>query len=121
MPAGPEPDAPAVDDEWDALARANSAPEGVAGGHRISLDVALIHCENHLGASWVCAPERWGAEPDGTLDGCVPVRVVWARFASLQMGRAISSMDTARGIGLAFGGQNADKVCQAAIDDAFPG
>lgn len=61
------------------------------------------------------APLRWG-----TPDGCMPFRVCWAYFHALDMGRALEALDTARGIGLAFGGEDG----RSAIDDvartAFP-
>ena len=126
MPAGEdagdasaaEPSAP--NDPWDALARANTAPEcldGPGSGRRISLEVALLHCELRYGAAWVYAPGRWP-----TVDGCVPVRVVWAYFAALAMGRAIDAIDTARGIGLAFAGdESGERLITGVFDDAFPG
>lgn len=69
----------------------------------------------------MCAPERWGRGPDGTLDGCVPVRIVWARFHSLTMHRAIDVTDTVRGIGLALGsGADSDRARREVFEQAFP-
>lgn len=82
----------------------------------MSFDVALLHLELRLGASWYHAPGRWD-----TSDGCVPIRVVWAWFAALDMARALDALDTSHGIGLAFG---ADEVGRRArmetFDAAFP-
>lgn len=82
----------------------------------ISLEVAFIHCEQHFGPGWVYAPRRWQ-----TTDGCVPHRIVWAYFSALEMGRARTAQDTARGIGLALGSDDAgQRAWAAAYDDAFP-
>ncbi len=104
-------------DGWDDLADANLDQDGVArAGRVIPLEVAFIQCEQHFGPAWVYAPLRWG-----TSDGCVPFTVVWAYFAALAMGRARVSIDTARGIGLAFGSEDAGKrAFTAAVDEAFP-
>lgn len=74
-----------------------------------------MHCEDRLGAAWVYAPGRWNTD-----DGCVPVRVAWARFMSLGMHRSTDAIDTARGIGLALGGEDGDGAATRAQDDAFP-
>lgn len=91
----------------------------------MSFAVALLHCEQRFGGAWVYAPGRWrdGMGDAGTLDGCVPVRVVWAYFAAIQMGRAVDVIDTARGIGLAFGGKeesDATRVRTETFNEAFP-
>jgi hypothetical protein len=109
---------PEAEDEWDALARANTDTERVDGNARpISFDVALLHCELHpaLGAAWIHQPGRWE-----TTDGCVPVRIVWAYFRAIRMQRALFALDTARGIGLAFAGEEGARVFDAALDEAFP-
>jgi hypothetical protein len=78
--------------------------------------VAFLHCEHALGSGWVYAPGRWP-----TADGCVPVYLVFPYFNALTMGRARDAIDTARGIGLAFGSEEAgDRARDAAFDDAFP-
>jgi len=69
-----------------------------------------------FGAAWVYAPGRWD-----TVDGCVPVRLVWSYFAAISMGRALDAIDTARGIGLALGSEEAGaRVRKAIADEAFP-
>ena len=85
-------------------------------GRAISLEMAFLHCEQQLGGAWVHAPSRWA-----TSDGCVPVRVVWVYFRTLRMARARHALDTARGIGLAFGSKDdGHRAATAAFDDAFP-
>jgi hypothetical protein len=78
--------------------------------------VALLHCEHQLGGAWAYAPGRWE-----TSDGHVPVRIVWATFMALRLGRARDVLDTARGIGLAMGGEDAGKNIETAFDEAYPG
>lgn len=108
-------------DEWDALADANTAEDVDDAGRRITLDVALAHCQYAYGASWVCQPARWGAGADGTLDGCVPVRIAWASFSFLVAHDAIEALRVARGIGLAFATEDgAARAFQRAQDDAYP-
>ena len=106
-------------DPWDQLAALNTDTERVNGastGRRVAFEVALLHCELRLGAQFIYAPGRWD-----TADGCVPVRVVWAYFAALTMGQALDALTTARGIGLAFGSEDAGaKARLAAFDDAYP-
>ena len=116
MPAG-EGAATAPADEWDALAAQNLDAHGVARDRRaVPLEVALAHCEARLGAAWVYAPGRWP-----TADGCVPVRVAWATFQFLGMHRAMDALVTARGIGLAFGTEDAGRrAISQAVDEAFP-
>lgn len=77
--------------------------------------MAFAHCEQQLGAAWVYAPGRWR-----TSDGCVPFPVVWAYFGTLRMGHAVASMDTARAIGLAFGGDGGQRAWATVLDEAFP-
>ncbi len=115
--AGDSAEQDTADDPWDELARANTAPESLErNGRRTSLAVALLHCELRLGSAFAYAPERWQ-----TSDGGPPVRIVWAYFGALSMARALDAIDTARGIGIALGG---DKTLRSpvdqAIDDAFP-
>jgi hypothetical protein len=120
VPAGSGRDDSAEIDEWSALIEQNLDKDSVASGRSVPLEVALMHCEARLGAAWVSAPARWGAGPRGTLDGCVPVRVVWARFLSLDMHRAVDVMDTTRGIGLAFGGESSAASARETVEAAFP-
>ena len=120
MPSGGdqgEPTEDAAADPWEQLARANTAPESLSGdGRRLSLAVALLHCELRLGASFAYAPARWK-----TVDGGVPVRIVWAYFAALSLVRATDALDTARGIGIAFGGDEGIRsAADTAIDQAYP-
>lgn len=82
--------------------------------------MALAHCEARLGAAWVCCPARWGRGPDGTLDGCVPVRVVWARFQSLAMHDAKDALETARGINLALSGEDGADVRIRTAAEVYP-
>lgn len=109
----------AADKQWDALVALNTDRErvdGAATGRRIAFDVALLHCELRFGAQFIYAPGRWDTE-----DGCVPVRVVWAYFAALTMGHALDALTTARGIGLAFGSEEAgERARTAAVDEAYP-
>jgi hypothetical protein len=116
VPAGEGERPPA--DEWDQLAAANLNTDGLADGARaIPLEVALLHCEQRLGASWVYAPGRWD-----TADGCVPVRIAWATFTALAMGRALDALTTARGIGLALGsGDAAPRAVEDAFRESYPG
>ncbi|HEY9229345.1 MAG TPA: hypothetical protein VIP11_22040 [Gemmatimonadaceae bacterium] len=119
MPAGSdEGDSADDEDGWGALALANTDTERVDGkARRISLDVAFIQCEHQLGGAWVYAPGRWD-----TSDGCVPVRLVWAYFRALGMARALSAMETAHGIGLAFAGADSAGVRarDETYNDAYP-
>lgn len=119
MPAGGEERAPVADDPWDALLDANTAPRSVGdddGTGRITLELALLHCETSgLTGAWTFAPGRWD-----TADGCVPVRVVWATFAMLSAPRARNVIDTVRGIGLAFGGEKSADAFEQIQRDAFP-
>jgi hypothetical protein len=103
--------------KWEALRRANTADDAVDASDRsIGIEVALFHCEDRLGGSWVHAPGRWA-----TSDGCVPARIVWAYFSALSMGRAVDAITTARGIGLAFGGGDEGARARSAIfDEAYP-
>lgn len=79
--------------------------------------MALLHCELRFGSAFAYAPARWG-----TTDGGPPVRIVWAYFAAVAMGRAMDAMDTARGIGLAFTDPAGAIVSplDAAQNEAFP-
>ncbi len=116
MPAGVGAQPTADEDDWDRLARQNTDSERVDRDARfLPIEVALLHCEQQLGAAWVYAPGRWG-----TSDGCVPFRVVWCYFHALDMRRAVTALDTAHGIGLALGGENAQRSFDAASDQAFP-
>lgn len=76
----------------------------------------FLHCELALGAGWVCAPGRWP-----TSDGCVPIWLVPEYFAALSLRQARAAMDTARGIGLAFGSEDSGRrAWDAAFDEAYP-
>jgi hypothetical protein len=48
------------------------------------------------------------------------VRLVWAYFSALSALRAREVIDTARGIGLALGGENGAARAEAIQRDAFP-
>jgi hypothetical protein len=61
------------------------------------------------------APGRWDTD-----DGCVPVRLVWAYFAFIDAARAVDVIDTARGIGLVFGGDKNANAADKINVDAFP-
>jgi hypothetical protein len=104
--------------KWEAFRRANTADDAVDADDRtIGIEVALFHVEDRLGGSWVHAPGRWD-----TSDGCAPVRIVWAYFSALSMGRAVDAITTARGIGLAFGSADAEgaRARSEIFDEAYP-
>jgi hypothetical protein len=47
--------------------------------------------------------------------------MVWAYFRALPIGRARTALDTSRGIGLAFGSEEAGRIAfEKAYDEAFP-
>ena len=51
----------------------------------------------------------------------MPVRVVWAYFRALDMGRAIDALTTARGIGLALGSEDtAQRRVEETLNAAYP-
>lgn len=140
MPSGQDTDGaprtvtpPKALEPWEILAAANTLVEServdangqTITGRSITFDVAFLHCQAWLGASWVYAPGRWGAKSalgaEGTLDGCVPARVVWAHFSALEMFRSTTALDTARGIGLAFRSEETGRAAiLSALDDAYP-
>lgn len=75
----------------------------------------MLHVERLFPHAYY-APTRWN-----TVDGYIPFQVCWAYFNFTHAIAATDALATARGIGLAFAGPDADGDPGArAIADAYP-
>jgi hypothetical protein len=69
-----------------------------------------------LAVPFMYAPGRWE-----TVDGWMPVKVLWVYWQALQMGHAATALATAHGIGLAMSdGHEAARAREEALATAFP-
>jgi hypothetical protein len=75
----------------------------------------MLHVEHRFPHIFY-APGRWG-----TADGCMPFRLCLAYFEFMHATLALDALQTARGIGIAFGDPDGPHNAGAdAIADAFP-
>lgn len=104
-------------DGWDALTAANTRSDGLdAGASLVSLELAVVQCEQRYGAGWYYAPGRWPTD-----DGFVPFALVAHYWRAIGAEHALDALNTARGIALAFAdGDQSEIARKRAVEQAYP-
>lgn len=99
-----------------ARQRAIARPNAARAERGPTLALAMLTCEERLGAGWHFAPSRWN-----TSDGYAPFATVWLTYEGLMARDAYARMELAAGIALAIGqGPEQQRQIDQTMSRAFP-